>query len=65
MISLTPAEREKFALYCEQQAKAQNDMLPAMKAANTPEALIKRFRAEAMALSVVSLILRNTHEESI
>ena len=60
MISLTQAERDKFAEFLEQEAKSAEGILAQMEKVPVPEVLKRRYRAEALAQAVVAKMLRAT-----
>jgi hypothetical protein len=56
---LTDAERERFALWLEFEAKNGDDMAAIMEKNGMPAVLIKKERAEAMAAKVIAKKLRS------
>ena len=68
MIILDSKEREKFALWCEQQASSDEAMAQQMGvslSASTGAALLKKFRAEAMAKRIVAQVLLSIESDSV
>jgi hypothetical protein len=59
MIKLTDAERQRFADWCEQEARSTDQLLQAAQKINFAPAL-KMLKAEAMAYVVIAKKLRNT-----
>ena len=62
---LTPAERDRFATWLEQEAKTDKAM--AEQAAKLPglKLMVSKYRAEAMAAQVISSKLRSTIDETL
>lgn len=65
MISLTQQERDKFALYLEQEAKSDGDMSKQLEQLNSHNMIIKRMKQRAMIFSMVAIELRKIESVSI
>lgn len=65
MITLSEAEREKFALWCEQDAASTLAIVEQMAKINVSEVLQKVKRTEALAQQVVARILRSIETTEI
>ena len=60
MISLTQAERNKFAEFLEQEAKSTEGILAQLEKIAVMEGVKRKYRAEALAQAVVAKMLRAT-----
>ena len=60
MISLTQAERDKFAEFLEQEAKSTEGILAQLEKIAVMEGVKRKYRAEALAQAVVAKMLRAT-----
>jgi hypothetical protein len=65
VITLTREEREKFAAFLEQDAASGEDLIAQMEKIPTPEALIKKYRTEALAQRIVAKMLRATEDATL
>jgi len=68
IITLDQKERDKFAAFCEQEAKSSEEMakqLEKLNLGNMEDAMIKKFRLEQIAYEVVGHQLRDTEESTI
>jgi hypothetical protein len=57
---LTDHERERFAAYLEAEAESADGIAAQMETIRTHEAIIKRFRLEAIAARIIAAKLRAT-----
>jgi len=60
VISLTQAERDKFAEFLEQEAKSTEGILAQLEKIAVMEGVKRKYRAEALAQAVVAKMLRAT-----
>ena len=61
MVSLSQEERDKFALWLEENAQTNTVLIEqAEKLGEAGKLMAKKFNAEGMACSIVAKILRNT-----
>ena len=60
MINLTDEERERFGLYCRQEAQQCDQLIAQMERIQAPQALIERQKLDRAALSVVATMLLTT-----
>jgi hypothetical protein len=65
MISLTTEERAKFAAFLDQDAASTEGLIAQMEKIPTPEALIKKYRTEALAQRIVARMLRATEDATL
>lgn len=65
MINLTLQEKEKFALYLQQEAEVELELTEQMKKVNIPQPLIDRKRALAIAKQAVAKDILSWEEQSI
>jgi len=63
-LSLTPAERERFAAYLENGARA-DEVLAEQISKVGPEILAKKYRVEALAARVIARKLRSIEDQVI
>ena len=62
---LTPQERDKFALYLEQEAATDDQMVDQLEKMGGVEPMVKKLRAEAMAAKIIAAKLRSIEDETI
>ncbi len=62
---LTDQERDRFAAFCEMEAKSNEAMAEQIANIKAPEVLAKKYRSEALAFKIVAGILRSTITETI
>lgn len=62
---LTPAERDRFASYLEQEAATDKAMARQLKEISGPEALITKLNVESMAARVIAQKLRSIMDETL
>ncbi len=71
MLLLIKDERERFALWCEMEAKSDNEMagelqkMMGAKWQGGEDLMVKRMKQRAMAYSIVALELRKIEDMSI
>lgn len=69
MINLTPQERDRFAVYCLQEAESANQMAEQVEkggmSAAVMETVAKKYRTEAVAHAIVAKYLNSGEEMSI
>lgn len=64
-MTLTLQERQRFIIWLENETSQANSISEQLKKVNSPEAVIKKYLAEAMACRVVASMLKSIEEDII
>ena len=65
MINLTQAERDKFAVYLQQECETIKGLVQQMIEQDTPGVFVKKYRAEHMACEIVHGLLVEGEEQEV
>ena len=65
MISLTQQERDRFALWLEQEVKSDDEMAKQLLQLNINDLMARRMKQRVVAFSIVAIELRKIEDDSI